>query len=135
LTRIRDRENMLAFGISVPLFTTHRNKAAVEAAVSREQQAGLHLAYLNAAIPAEVEGAYRKWSAARKALEVFDSVLKQSESNLRVIRQAWELGHLRFFDVLNEQRRLTDLRLARVDAEADLMRAAADLAHSVGGDL
>jgi outer membrane protein TolC len=51
-----------------------------------------------------------------------------------VIRQAWQLGQLRFLDVLNEQRRMTDLRLARADAEADLMRAMADVAHSLGGN-
>jgi cobalt-zinc-cadmium efflux system outer membrane protein len=135
LTPIRDRENLLTVGVSLPLFTSRRSRPAVEASQSRDQQARLRLEYLASAIPAEVEAAHNRATAAKQALDVFDKVLVQSEANLGVIRQAWELGQLRFLDVLNEQRRLTELRLTRADAEAELMRAAAELAYAVGGDV
>jgi cobalt-zinc-cadmium efflux system outer membrane protein len=135
LTPIRDRESILSFGVSVPLFSARRNQANVAASVAREHEARLRREYLAGAIPSEVAVAFEKWDASRKALDVFDrKILPNSEQNLNVIRQAWQLGQLRFLDVLNEQRRLVDLRLARADAETDIVTAWAELEHAVGGD-
>jgi outer membrane protein, heavy metal efflux system len=136
LTPVRDRENVLTFGFSAPLFTGRRNQANVEAALAREREARLRREHLAAAIPAEVNLAVRNWEAARKALAIYSSrILPQAERNLNVIRQAWQLGESRFLDVLNERRRFAELRLAQVDAEADLMAAWAEVEHAVGGDI
>ena len=40
-----------------------------------------------------------------------DGVVGQSNKNLAVVREAYQLGQLRLLDVLNEQRRLTDTEL------------------------
>ena len=62
-------------------------------------------------------------------------VVDQADQNLVVMREAYTLGQLRLVDVLNEQRRLIDTRLAYVDAETELAQAAADLERAVGMDL
>jgi cobalt-zinc-cadmium efflux system outer membrane protein len=136
LVPIRDRDSVLSFGVSVPLFTRRRNQGNVEAAVARSREAALRSEYLAAAIPAEVEAALLKWQAAVSALSQLErSVLGQAEKNLEVIRQAWRLGQLRLIDVLNEQRRLTELQQARVEAQTEVLKTAADLAHAVGGQI
>lgn len=136
VTPIRDRENVLTFGFSAPLFTGRKNQANIEAAAIREREARLLREHLSTTIPTEVNLAFRNWTAARTALDIYDArILPQAERNLDVIRQAWQLGQSRFLDVLNEQRRLTDLRLAQVEAEAGLMKAWTDLEHAVGGNI
>lgn len=131
-----DRDNILGFGLSVPLFTGGRAKGAVEAAAAREDSARLRREYLEASIPLEVEAAYRRWEAANRSLSLFSSgVIAQSEQSLTVMRESYRLGQLRALDVLNEQRRLIDTQLAYVDAQTELARAKAELERAVGGTL
>jgi cobalt-zinc-cadmium efflux system outer membrane protein len=87
-------------------------------------------------VPLEIEAAYHRWQAAQNARVVLSQgVVDQSEKNLAVIRQAYQLGQLRLLDVLNEQRRLLDTELAYIDTKAELARAEAELEHAVGGAL
>lgn len=131
-----DRDNILAFGLSVPLFTGKRTKGAVEAAVARQGAARLRREFLESNIPTQVEAAYHQWEAARRSVSIFSSgVVAQSQENLAVVRESYRLGQLRILDVLNEQRRLIDTQLAYVDAETELAKAFAELERSVGGDL
>lgn len=135
-TQLRDRDNVVAFGLSVPLFTQRRNQGNVEASVAREHAARLRREYLETTLPFEVEAAYRRWTAAQRALSLFQrGVVEQSERNLTVIRQAYTLGQLRVLDVLAEQRRLIDTELAYIDAQADLAQSTAELERAIGGSL
>jgi cobalt-zinc-cadmium efflux system outer membrane protein len=133
---LQDTDNVLGVGLAVPLFTGRRNRGNVEAAVAREHAAERRRAYLDATVPLEVEAAYRRWQAARRAVSLFTTgVVSQSEQNLAVIRQAYTLGQLRVLDVLAEQRRLIDTQLAYVDAQKELMQSTAELERAVGGSL
>jgi cobalt-zinc-cadmium efflux system outer membrane protein len=135
-TPLHDRDNVVTFGLSVPLFAQRRNVGNVEAAVARERAAQLHHEYLESTVPLEVEAAYRRWTAAQRAVALFErGVVDQSEKNLTVIRQAYTLGQLRVLDVLAEQRRLIDTELAYIDTQADLAQATAELERAVGGNL
>ena len=133
---LRDRDDILAIGVSIPLLTKNRNLGNVEAAQARILGARQRSRYLMNSIPLEVESAWRRWSSARttaSSLEV--AVLPQAQRNLDVIQQAYQLGQLRLLDVLNEQRRLLDLRLSTVEAQAEAARAFADLERAVGGTI
>ncbi len=133
---LRDTDNIVAFGLSIPLFTRNRAEAPVAAARSRASQQRLRREYLQNAIPREVEAAYRRWNGAIRALEILRTgVLEPSQKNLTVIREAYRLGQLRLFDVLNEQRRLFDLQLSFVDAQAEAARALVELERAAGGNL
>jgi len=134
LTPLRDRDNVLTFGLSVPLFRSRRNQGALEAALARVAAARLRREHLETSIRGEVEGAFRRRTAGQRALDILTrGVLRQSEQNLAVIREAYSLGQLRILDVLNEQRRLIETQLAGIDAESELFQSIAELERAVGG--
>jgi cobalt-zinc-cadmium efflux system outer membrane protein len=133
---LRDRDDILAVGISIPILTKNRNLGNVEAAQARILGARQRARYLVNSIPLEVESAWRRWSAAKNAAGSLETaVLPQALRNLDVMQQAYQLGQLRMLDVLNEQRRMLDLRLSVVDAQAEVARAFAVLERAVGGTI
>jgi cobalt-zinc-cadmium efflux system outer membrane protein len=136
LTPIRDHVDSVGLGISIPLSSARRNRGNIEAAIARQSGARLRRGYLESAIPTQVEAAYQHWSAAQSAADVFTKdVVDQSEKNLAVMRQAYNLGDLRLLDILNEQRRLLDTELSYIDAQAELFRSYAELEQTTGGSL
>lgn len=133
---IQARDNVVMFGASIPLFTAKRNQNNIQAANARASGNALRRQHLEAAIPLEVEAAFRRWTAAKNSLAVFSrGIVDQSEKNLQVIREAYQLGQLRLLDVLNEQRRLADTQLSYIDAKAEFARALTELERVVGGNL
>jgi cobalt-zinc-cadmium efflux system outer membrane protein len=133
---LRDTDNILTFGLSIPLFTKSRAQPVVDAAGSRQAQQRLRRDHLRRAIPQEVEAAYRRWTGAWRSLEILRTgVLEPSQKSLAIVREAYRLGQLRLLDVLGEQRRIADLQLAVVDAQADVARALAELERAIGGNL
>ncbi len=136
LTQLQDRDNIVSFGVSVPLFTQRRNQGNVEAAAARAAGSRTLRQHLEATIPLQVQAARQHWEAATQSLSILDAgVVRQAEKNVEVIRQAYELGQLRLLDVLNEQRRLIELQMALIEAEADVRRGVVELERAVGGDL
>jgi cobalt-zinc-cadmium efflux system outer membrane protein len=133
---LKDRDNILTLGVAIPLKTRNRNQGNVDAAAARQRAAQLQLERLEAAIPLEVEAAWQQYQAAVSAVAILNrGVLDESENNLSIIRQAYNLGQLRLLDVLNEQRRLLETELSYIDAQAELAQSRARLELAVGGDL
>jgi cobalt-zinc-cadmium efflux system outer membrane protein len=62
-------------------------------------------------------------------------VLGQSEKNLEVIRQAYQLGQFRLLDVLAEQRRVIETQLSYIDAQTEVAKLFAELERAVGGNI
>ena len=134
LSPIQSQDNMLNFGVSIPLRTSRSGAGNVEAATARASGARLRREYLEKNIPSEVEDAYQRWRTAAESLQMLQSgVLDPSTQNLAVIREAYKLGQLRLLDVLNEQRRLVDTQMAYIDAQADAARTWAELERAAGG--
>jgi len=133
---LRDADNIVTFGLSIPLFTKNRAQPAIDAAKARQDHQTLRHEYLVRAIPQEVEAAYRRWIGAKRSLELMRTgVVELSQRSLTVIQEAYRLGNLRLLDVLNEQRRLADLQVSLIDAQADAARALAELERTIGGNL
>lgn len=132
---LRNRDNILTLGISIPLFAGNRNRGNIEAAEARTAGTRQRRAFLETVIPQEVENANRRLDAAKQAMELLAGVVDQSEANLKVIRQAYNLGQLRALDVLNEQRRLVDTRLSYIDAQMEAVQALIDLERATGGPI
>ncbi|MCZ2078572.1 MAG: TolC family protein [Bryobacterales bacterium] len=133
---LQDRDNVLTFGISIPLQSRKRNLGNIEAASTRQSAAELRREHLEITIPLEVEAAWQRYRAARSTVEILNrGVVEESQRNLSIIRQAYTLGQLRLLDVLNEQRRLLETELSYIDAEAELARSRAELELATGGDL
>jgi cobalt-zinc-cadmium efflux system outer membrane protein len=136
IASLRDRDDTLSFGISIPLRSSRSVRGDVQAATARTSRARLRLEYLERSIPIEVESAYLRWAAANESMELLRSgVVDPSTSNLQVIREAYKLGQLRLLDVLNEQRRLVDTELAYIDAQTDAARSWAEVQRAIGGNL
>lgn len=134
LTPLRDQYNTLSVGVSMPIMPQRRSQGAIEAAAAGAAGARLRREYLESTIPLEVQSAYERWTAAVRSRDLFrDGVIGQSNKNLAVIREAYQLGQLRLLDVLNEQRRLTDTDLTYLDARVQAARALADLERVTGG--
>jgi cobalt-zinc-cadmium efflux system outer membrane protein len=134
--QLRDVDNILSIGLSIPLTGRRRNLGNIEAASARAASARLRREFLERSIPAEIDAALRRYEALRRSLTLTrEGVLGPSEKNLEIIRQAYSLGQLRLLDVLNEQRRLLETRLSYVDSVAESRRALAELERAVGGAL
>jgi cobalt-zinc-cadmium efflux system outer membrane protein len=134
LTPLREQYNTLSVGVSVPLMRQSRSQGAIEAAASGAAAVRLRREYLETSIPFEVQSAYERLTAAMRARDLLrDGVVGQSNKNLAVVQEAYQLGQLRLLDVLNEQRRLTDTELTYLDARVQVARAWADLERVTGG--
>ena len=133
---LKDRDHILTLGISIPLQTRKRNTGNIEAAVARQNAAKLRMQQLEITIPLDVQIAWERYQTARSAAAILNrGVLDESEKNLSVIRQAYNLGQLRLLDVLNEQRRLLETEMTYIDAQAELVRSQSELERAVGGEL
>jgi cobalt-zinc-cadmium efflux system outer membrane protein len=136
LAPLRDRDDLLSFGVTISLRTTRSGRGDIQAATARTSGAGLRREYLERSIPLEVEAAYQRWSAAKNSLDLLHTgVVDPSIANLDVIREAYKLGQLRLLDVLNQQRQLVDTELAYIDAQADAARTWAEVERAIGGNL
>jgi outer membrane protein, heavy metal efflux system len=133
LTQLHFQENTLIFGASVPLVFRGRSQGLIDAAVARANARQSRREYLERGVPLEVAAAYERWAAALRNRDLMSNqVLSQSQANLSVIREAYQLGQLRLLDVLNEQRRLLDTELAVLDARFEVARALVELERTTG---
>jgi len=133
---LRDADNVISFGLTIPLSPSNRAQPAIDAAKSRQSQQTLRREHLLRTIPVEVEAAYKRWIGAKRTIELLRTgVIEPSEGSLTVIREAYRLGQLRMLDVLNEQRRIGDLQLSFIDAQSDAARALVELERAIGGPL
>ena len=132
-TQLHFQENTLSFGASIPLMTRGRSQGLIDAAVARGHAGQTRREYLERSVPLEVAAAFERWTAAQQNRDLMSNqVLVQSQSNLAVIREAYQLGQLRLLDVLNEQRRLIETELAVLDARYETARALVELERSTG---
>lgn len=135
-TQLRDRDDILTLGVSIPLQGRRRNLGNIEAAGARSAAARLRREYLESIVPLEVAAALRRYESTKQSLSVFDQgVIQQSEKNLSVIRQAYQFGQLRLLDVLAEQRHLIETQLSFIDTQLEMARALAELERATGGNL
>jgi cobalt-zinc-cadmium efflux system outer membrane protein len=136
MAALRDRDSLVTGGVSIPLFARRRNEGNLEAAAARAVGARTWRQHLEASIPLEVQAAWERWRAAARSAGILSAeVVGQSERNLAVMRQAYELGQLRLLDLLNEQRRLVETRMAQAEAEGEMRRCWIELERAVGGEL
>ncbi|HJT70786.1 MAG TPA: TolC family protein [Terriglobales bacterium] len=133
---LRDLDNVVTAGLSITLPVRNRNQGNIAAAEARTESARLRSRFLEQVVAQEVRSAYSRYQAASQALRIFDQrVLDRSQDNLRIIRAAYTSGELRLFDVLNEQRRLTDTQRAYTDVLKEYFVAVVELERAVGSPL
>ena len=102
-------DNELTFGVSVDIPIFNRNQGEIASATGEKLQAARSREFLESAIRRDVAVAYRKYKAAAESLVIYTTqILPRSEENLRSVRAAYGLGEFSVFEVVNEQRRLTE---------------------------
>jgi cobalt-zinc-cadmium efflux system outer membrane protein len=130
---LTDRDKLLTFGVSISIPVFNRNqgaKAEAEVAINQSQR---RREFLETLVRAEVESAYARYQAAKRALATFEKgVIARSLQNVRAIRGAYEVGGFRMTDLLAEQRRLVDSQREFIETLAARYRALADLQSAIG---
>ncbi len=136
LMTLRDRDDLLTVGLEIPLFSGSRNRGNMESAVARQAGSQHRVKAMELSIPLQVEAAWNQFTSAKEAHQILTGeVLSQSENNIRILQQAYQLGHLQMLDVLNEQRRLYSMRVEAVDLQLRMMQAFASLEYAYAGEL
>jgi cobalt-zinc-cadmium efflux system outer membrane protein len=133
---LSDKDRLLTFGVSIGIPVFNKNQGAKAEAATIISQARTRREYLEQVVRSEVQSAYVRYEAARKALFMFEQgVIARSNENIRVIRAAYELGEFRVTDLINEQRRLVDSERDFTEVLAEQYRALADLQSAIGTPL
>jgi cobalt-zinc-cadmium efflux system outer membrane protein len=133
VSRAFERESFIEFGVSVPLPIFNREQGNIADAVSHRSQARAEREALEQQIRREVQLAYRRYVTSRRSMEILQSgVVEENRASLRIVQLAYNLGELRFLDIVNQQRVVVDAETSYVAAETDLQSALADLELAAG---
>jgi cobalt-zinc-cadmium efflux system outer membrane protein len=131
-----EREKVLEFGMSIPLPIFNREQGNISEAASRRAQARAERENLEATVRRETALAFHRYETARIRLDILQTgVLEQNQASVRIVQLAYELGELRFLDIVNQQRALIEAETTVVNAQTELNAARADLENAVGGSI
>lgn len=131
----KTRDNLVGIKLSIPIPLFDRNQAGIREARAREQSAGHRLEFARAGVAREVEGDYARLAAADKALDLYaGSILPQLEENLKLTREAYQLGEAGILPVIEEQKKYIEVHDGYLAALAERQTALARLEASVGID-
>lgn len=128
LRRAFERENVIEFGVSIPLPIFNREQGNIAEAASRRVQATRERESLEQKVRTEVTTALRRYETVRNRLDVWRTgVLDENQESLRIVQLAYNLGELRFIDIVNQQRVLLEAETTYLSTQADLDLAIAEL--------
>lgn len=134
LSSIRDNDNLVGIGLTIPLPFRDRNQGNIVAADARKVQARLRRQFLEQTAKRELQAALARYEAAERSRRLFDErVNRQAEENLKVVRASYDLGEIRLTDVLTEQRRLIDTKRAYNDVVKEYQLSLIELERLSGG--
>ncbi|MEW6731383.1 MAG: TolC family protein, partial [Acidobacteriota bacterium] len=130
---ITDTDQSIEFKISVPLPLFDRNRGNLRAALAARAEAVARQATLERAIEQEIANIYLRYETIQRTRELFQfGILPQSEVNLQIIREAYNLGQVNFTDVIAQQRRLIEAQVNSANAALEYYRVLADLEKAIG---
>jgi len=128
-----NRDNEITFGVAVDLPIFNRNQGEIASATGEKIQATRNREFLETTIKRDMAIAYRKYRAAAETLVIYSTqILPRSEENLKAIRSAYGFGEFSIFEVVNEQRRLTDNVTGYNQALRDYYNALNELETALG---
>jgi cobalt-zinc-cadmium efflux system outer membrane protein len=130
---LRDKDRLLSFGVSISIPVFNRNQGAKAEAELAISQAERRREFAEQLVRAQVEGAYKRYEAARSAVATYEQgVLDRSRQNITAIRGAYQIGAFRVTELLSEQRRFVDSQREFIEALAEQYRALSDLEAAIG---
>ncbi len=131
-----NKDNELTFGVSVDIPVFNRNQGEIASATGERLQATRTREFLESAVKRDVAVAYRKYRAASESLVIYSTqILPRAEANLQSVRAAYGLGEFSVFEVVNEQRRLTENITNYNQILRDYYNALTELETAIGREL
>ncbi len=131
-----DKDNSLTFGVSIDLPVFNRNQGEIASATGERLQATRQREFLETTVKRDVAVAYRKYKAAAETLVLYSTqILPRSEANLQTVRSAYGFGEFSVFEVVNEQRRLTENITGYNQSLHDYYNALTELETALGTTL
>lgn len=131
-----DLDNELTFGLSIDIPIFNRNQGEIASATAEKLQATRQREFLESTVKRDVAVAYRKYRAAAEALVVYATqIMPRAEANLQTVRAAYGAGEFAIFDVVNEQRKLTENVTSLNQIVRDYYNALTELETAIGREL
>src|SRR5262249_30491211 len=128
-----EKENLLEFGVSIPLPLRNREQGNIREAASKVTQAIAEREALENTIRMEVTAASRRYESAMRSLELIRSgVVGETETGFSITQLAYRLGDAKLTDVIFQQRSLIEAQIGELAAEAELAIAQANLDLALG---
>jgi len=128
-----EKENLLEFGVSIPLPLRNREQGNIREAASKVTQAIAEREALENTIRMEVTAASRRYESAMRSLELIRSgVVGETEAGFSITQLAYRLGDAKLTDVIFQQRSLIEAQIGELAAEAELAIAQANLDLALG---
>jgi cobalt-zinc-cadmium efflux system outer membrane protein len=134
LERVRGLFHYVAAGATISIPVLNRNQGEIAAA--RAGRAGAQASHEAVRLAADMElaAARARDEHARRAVTVYTGgALALARQNLTVVGQSYELGRVRVFDVLAEQRRYLEVERAYTEALRAAYEARTALNRALGG--
>jgi len=129
-----EQENVMEFGVSLPLPLFNREQGNVAEAASRRLQAHSEREALEEAIRQEVLLALARYQAAQQTMEILETgIVQPNQESSRIIQVAYNLGEMRLLDFVNQQRVVLEAETTYAGAQTELNAALADLELATGG--
>jgi outer membrane protein TolC len=121
--------------VNVPLYQGKRDAAVCEA-LHRLNQERAELEQQIDNVQNEVQSAYEQFAESRRTLELYQSkILPAARQNVETARTTYTTATFDFLRLVESQRRYLMLQEKQREAEAELVRRAAELERSVGGPI
>ncbi len=126
-------DNALTFGVLVDIPVFNRNQGEIASATGEKVQATRQREFLESTVKRDVAVAYRKYRAAAETLVLYSTqILPRAQDNLRSVKAAYGIGEFSIFEVVNEQRRLTENVTGYNQSLRDYYTALAELETAIG---
>ena len=128
LSPVQDIFHFFNFGIMLQIPVRNRNQGAIEAAIINADAAKKRREFAELVVKREVATAFARYESAARAMEIFRvGVRDQANTNLKVVRQTYELGSRNLIDYLVEERRFIELETEYIDAQLAVHHARVEI--------
>ena len=133
LSPFPQNDNALTFGVSVDIPLFNRNQGEIASTTAEKVQATRNREFLESTIKRDVAVAYRKYRAAAETLVLYSTqIIPRAQENLRSVKAAYGIGEFSIFEVVNEQRHLTENITGYNDSLREYYTTLAELETAIG---
>lgn len=132
LLPIDDKFHFFTFGIRLNLPVRNRNQGMIAAAQLEADAARSRREFGELTVKREIASAYARYNRALRAMEIYRvGVRDQSDANLDVVRQTYELGSKTLLDYIAQHHRYTEIENGYIDVQLEAYLARVEILRAV----